>query len=75
MASTNEFTERVIEPYGISYSTGPNIITFRDIETDEVFPMYADDLLKLLNGMSFSVTAKVTKAGGRRTTLRIKESE
>lgn len=68
----SEYTERVIEPVRTKSTTGPKGIVFRDYETGEEFRVYADDLLTMLEGTAFTVTAKIIPGGQGLRALRIK---
>jgi hypothetical protein len=68
----SDFKERTIEPVTTSYArSGASLPMFRDVETGEVFKIYAGDLLRLLEGMAFTVNAKTISAGYRQQALRI----
>lgn len=72
----SEYKERTIEPVKRSYqSNGASLPIFRDVETGEEFKMYADDILRLLEGMAFTVNAKPIKAGYYDKALRIAKAD
>ncbi|MEU4709455.1 hypothetical protein AB0G00_23760 [Nocardia salmonicida] len=54
-------------------SSGASLPQFRDIETGEVFKMYADDLFRMLEGQQYLITAKVIPAGYKKKALRVKK--
>ena len=78
MASTDEFTERVIVASRLGYvSKGREVVIWKDIDTGEEFHMYAKDILAMMGCRGFLVKAKViNRRGGydSKRALRIMEN-